>query len=40
MNNLEKQKALRDLYLKRLYELSDGNILRYFASAEIGRDLL
>ena len=39
MNNLEKQKTLRDLYLKRLYELSDGSALRYFAAAEIGREL-
>ena len=39
MNSLEKQKTLRDLYLKRLYELSDGSALRYFAAAEIGRAL-
>jgi hypothetical protein len=39
MNSLEKQKTLRDLYLKRLYEMSDGNALRYFAAAEIGREL-
>jgi Mn-dependent DtxR family transcriptional regulator len=39
MNSLEKQKTLRDLYLKRLYEMSDGNALRYFAASEIGREL-
>jgi len=39
MNSLEKQKTLRDLYLKRLYEMSDGNALRYFAAAEIGHEL-
>ena len=39
MNNLEKKKTLRDLYLKRLYEASDGSVLRTISSTEIGRDL-
>ena len=39
MNNLEKKKTLRDLYLKRLYEASDGSVLRVLSFAEIGRDL-
>ena len=39
MNNLEKKKTLRDLYLKRLYEASDGSVLRVISSAEIGREL-
>ena len=39
MNNLEKIRTLRDLYLKRLYEASDGSVLRVISSAEIGRDL-
>ncbi len=39
MSNVEQKKALRHRYLKRLYELSDGNELRLVACVEIGRAL-
>ena len=37
--NAKKIKALRQLYLQRLYELSRGNELQVVAYAVIGRDL-
>lgn len=39
MNAIVTKKAQRFLYLKRLYELNEGNRLAYFPFAEIGREL-
>ena len=39
MNTVEQKKAQRDLYLKRLYDFSDGNVLRDVPYAVIGRAL-
>ena len=38
MNAIATKKAQRFLYLKRLYELSEGNRLAYFPFAEIGQE--
>lgn len=39
MSTVEQKKAQRELYLKRLYELSDSNVLRDVAYSVIGRAL-
>lgn len=39
MSTVEQKKAQRDLYLKRLYEFSDGNVLRDVPYAVIGQAL-
>ena len=39
MNAIEKKRAQRFLYLKRLYELSGGDKFSYFPFLEIGREL-
>jgi hypothetical protein len=39
MSTVEQKKAQRDLFLKRLYEYSDGNVLRDVPYAVIGRAL-
>ena len=39
MSTVEQKKAQRDLYLKQLYDFSDGNVLRAVSSAVIGQAL-
>ena len=39
MSTVEQKKAQRDRYLKRLYEFSDGNVLRDVPYAVIGQAL-
>jgi hypothetical protein len=39
MKDLKKIEALRYLYLKRLYELSDGSALQYIAFASVSHGL-
>ena len=39
MSTVEQKKAQRERYLKRLYDFSDGNVLRDVPNAVIGQAL-